>query len=104
MYGWRGKLGIVPPSNNTVAGPELAGHAPPGVSVHATKVLARAMEARARVASMCDALPDGHAALVDSRVHAIVYGCMKSCLVKGPGWEGEVGRELSSEVIPFATA
>src|SRR5215212_4485950 len=104
MYGWRAKLGLALPSNNTVAEPELAGHVPPGVSVHGTKVLARAMEARARVASMCAALPDAHAALVDSRVHAIVYGCMKSCLVKGPGWEAEVGRELSSEAIPFATA
>lgn len=104
MYGWRAKLGLVLPSNNTVAEPELASHAPPGVSVHGTKVLARALEARARVASLCAGLPEAHAALVDSRVQAIVYGCMKSCLVKGPAWEAEVGRELGSEAVPFGTA
>lgn len=104
MYGWRAKLGLILPSNNTVAEPELVRYVPPGVSLHGTKVLARSAETRARVASMCAALPEARAALVDSRVHAIVYGCMKSCLVEGPEWEAATGRELSPEHIPFATA
>ena len=104
MYGWRAKLGLILPSNNTVAEPELVRYVPSGVSVHGTKVLARAAESRARVESMVAALSDARDALVDSRVHAIAYGCMKSCLVKGPEWEATTCRGLSAEVIPFATA
>ena len=104
MYGWRAKLGMVLPANNTVAEPELGAHAPDGVSVHATKVLPSGEPTGERVASMTTALPSATAALAYSRVDAIVYGCMKSCLVKGAAWEREASRGLGSAERPFETA
>lgn len=104
MYGWRGKLGLILPANNTVAEPELGEFAPAGVSVHATKVLASGVETADRIGSMAVQLRGARDALLDSRVHAISYGCMMSCLVKGPAWEAAACAELSSPTVPFGTA
>lgn len=39
MYGYRAKIGLVIPSNNTVIEPELWAMHPAGVSVHGNRIL-----------------------------------------------------------------
>jgi maleate isomerase len=41
MYGWRGKIGLLVPANNSVIEPELGRVLPEGVSLYATRMLAR---------------------------------------------------------------
>jgi maleate isomerase len=104
MYGWRAKLGVILPANNTVAEPELAAAVPTGVSVHAAKVLARGTAMVDRITSMTDGLQLGRDCLLDSGVHALVYGCMQSCVVKTASWEQQAVDQLSTEVVRFSTA
>ena len=104
MYGWRAKLGLILPANNTVAEPEMASHAPAGVSLHATKVLARGSRVQERVGVLAQGVPAARDALRDSRVDALLYGCMMSCLAKGPEWERQLCESLGDADVPFQTA
>jgi maleate isomerase len=103
MYGWRAKLGLILPANNTVTEPELGANTPLGVSVHATKVIARGVGPQERVAFITDSIPGAREALIDSRVNAMSYGCMMSCLVKGAQWEEETCMSLGTSDVPFQT-
>jgi arylmalonate decarboxylase len=104
MFGWRAKLGLIVPANNTVAEPELSPCLPAGVSLHATKMVRRGDTLAQRVDTMAAGLPDACEALHDSRVHAMAYGCMISCLLKGSDWTRETSEALGSAAVPFQTA
>ena len=39
FYGWRARVGILLPSNNTVLEPEMASVVPEGVTFHATRMV-----------------------------------------------------------------
>lgn len=107
MYGSRARLGLVVPANNTVIEPELNRLCPPGVSVHATRVLGNrggamaegpihVMEASADSAVDC---------LTVSRVQVILYCCMATGLIKGPGWAREFSDRLRGRTeVPVAAA
>jgi maleate isomerase len=82
----------------------MGGRLPAGVSLHATKVLRRGPSLPERVEGMAGRLLEARDALLDSRVDAIAYGCMVSCLVKGPAWSEKVGASLGTSEVPFATA
>ena len=43
MIGWRGKLGFVLPSNNTVLEPEAYSILPPGYSAHFSRIVSTGM-------------------------------------------------------------
>lgn len=103
MYGWRAKLGLILPANNTVTEPELGQNTPLGVSIHATKVMARGVTPPERVKYITDSVPGARDALTDSRVNAMSYGCMMSCLVKGAEWEEETCESLGTSDVPFQT-
>jgi maleate isomerase len=49
-------------------------------------------------------LGEAQEALLDSRVDAIAYGCMVSCLVKGATWERDSCHALGGRGVPFQTA
>jgi maleate cis-trans isomerase len=53
---------------------------------------------------MASRLLEARDALLDSRVGAIAYGCMVSCLVKGPAWSEKAGSSFGTSEVPFATA
>jgi maleate cis-trans isomerase len=95
---------LILPANNTVAEPEMASHAPAGVSFHATRVLARGSRVQERVGVLAEGVPAARDALRDSRVDAMVYGCMMSCLAKGGAWEAELSGRLAAPQTPFQTA
>jgi arylmalonate decarboxylase len=103
MYGWRAKLGLILPANNTVTEPELGGNMPLGVSVHATKVVARGVTPQERVAFITDSIPDARDALMDSRLNAMSYGCMMRCRVKGAEWEEDTCKSLGTSDVSFQT-
>jgi maleate cis-trans isomerase len=74
------------------------------VSLHVTKLVRRGKTLEERVECMTARLGEAHEALLDSRVDAIAYGCMVSCLVKGTAWERDSCRALSDRGVPFQTA
>ncbi len=104
MYGWRAKLGVIIPSNNTILEPEFARMVPDGVSVHAARILTAGTTPEAilemeRNASR--ALRELHAGAVD----VIAYACLATALVKGPGWaERFIGEVVRDVELPATTA
>lgn len=101
MYGWRGRLGVIVPDNNTVLEPELYGVMPYGVSMHCARVVMRGVAARERVPTAVAALP-GIIEGLRKRVGVLAYACMTSSLVQPPGWHESL-RE-ATEGVPFLPA
>lgn len=85
MYGWRAKLGVIIPSNNTILEPEFARMVPEGVSVHAARILTAGTTPEAIVEmerNAARAVREVTAGGVD----VIAYACLATALVKGRGW------------------
>jgi maleate isomerase len=96
MYGWRGKLGLLVPSTNTVMEGDFWRLAPAGVSVHTARMrhdLALAAEERlVRMAEhTCEVVGD----LAAARVGAILYGCTSGSFFFGRERDADHCAELA---------
>ena len=93
MYGWRGKIGMLVPSVNTVAEPEFNRIKPEGVALYASRMLNyRADEEDARAMT-------GHAEratseLARARVDSVAFVCTASSFVGGEEWEIDLKRNI----------
>ncbi|HLW60968.1 MAG TPA: hypothetical protein VKV57_13765 [bacterium] len=86
MYGWRGRLGVIMPSNNTIVEPEMYSVLPTGLSLHGARVVPRnAAGFREQIFSMADTLPQAIEGL-RGKVDVFCYACMATSLLKPPGW------------------
>ncbi len=86
MYGWRGRLGVIMPRNNTVAEPEMYSVLPPGLSLHGARVFPRGgTTTRDQILSMSETLPHALEGL-RGKVGAVGYACMTTSLMKPLGW------------------
>jgi maleate isomerase len=95
MNGWRARIGLVVPSSNTTAEPELSAATPEGVSVHAARmpledVTADDLDAMADRAIECAAL------LRHADVDVVAYGCTTGSLLHGHGFDAELEAEIEA--------
>jgi maleate isomerase len=89
MYGWRGRIGAIVPSTNTVVEPEFWRMAPDGVSIHAARMH---VETRATTDNLRDMTKHAYQAgrdLMTARVGTMVYACTSGSFIEGHGWEHE---------------
>ncbi len=93
MYGWRGKIGVVIPSNNTVLEPELYRLLPAGVSAHFSRILGRGSNAEALL-EMVQNADRAIEELVGADVQTLLYACLSTSLAKGVGWDESFTREV----------
>lgn len=101
MYGWRGKLGIIMPDNNTVLEPELYSYLPKGVSLHGGRALMHGVAAKDRVPTGVAALP----AVIDGmqkRVTVLAYACMTTSIFMPRGWQRSL--QGHTKDVPFLPA
>lgn len=104
MYGWRARIGLLIPSNNTVIEPELYRMVPEGVSVHGTMMFLEGMGDGA-MHTMEAVAERGMRELVGAAVDVIVYACFGTTLAKDRDWATkfrEKGERLSN--VPCTTA
>jgi maleate cis-trans isomerase len=73
-YGERLRLGVVVPSGNTIAEPQLARMLPAGVAPFVTRLPLRGTSER-ELLGMVDGLSDAVALLTDARVDLLVFHC-----------------------------
>lgn len=73
-YGWRMRLGMLLPSSNPAAEPELVRFLPPGVSLHTTR-LKLAGSTREELLGMTEGVEQAASLLVDAGVDRIVFNC-----------------------------
>jgi len=104
--GWRARIGLVVPANNTVIEPELHAHAQPGASFHVARVIgakggAASVESLRRIV---DGVAPALEALAIAGVDGVVYACLSTSLAN-PGWE-ERFAELAHDAVgvPAVTA
>lgn len=73
-YGERLRLGVILPSGNVVAEPQIRAMLPPGVSFYVTRLALRGTS-EAELLNMIDGVEDAAGLLADARVDAIVFHC-----------------------------
>ena len=71
-YGLRAQLGMMLPSVNVIAEPQIAAMLPPGVSLHTTRLRLRS---DAELLSMLDRLEEATALIADAGVDRIIFHC-----------------------------
>lgn len=101
MYGWRGRIGVIMPDNNTVLEPELYTYLPEGVSMHSSRAIMHGVAARERVPTAVAVLPQ----LIEGlrkRVGVLGYACMTTSIIMPRGWHGSLIE--ASQGVPFLPA
>jgi maleate isomerase len=89
-YGTRAKLGIMLPSVNTIAEPQIAAMLPPGVSLHTTRLRLRS---DAELLAMLDRLEEATGLLDDAHVDRIIFHCTAVSM-----WSPEIVGEITARV------
>lgn len=104
VFGYRAKIGLVIPSNNTVIEPELWSMRPPGVTVHGNRILTHGNTPEG-IVEMEKSAARAVSELRAGQMSVIVYACLATSLVKGLGWTREVARGITTETgCPATTA
>ncbi len=101
MYGWRGRIGLIVPSTNTVCEMEFHRMAPEGVSVHTSRVFTPAVktegEKEEAILKMNTEIEKGARELGSMQPKVIVYACTTASFIKGPGYDKEAGERIKKE-------
>jgi len=101
-WGWRARIGLFIVGNEAVPEAEWWAMAPPGVSVHAARVTARAPWASWREdrkgVEPAEDLARGCRQFAAMRLSAVVVGHSSSSFVGGKGWDEAVAANLSGTI------
>lgn len=91
MYGWRGRLGLVLPSDNAVVEVDVARRLPAGVSSHVVRLSSGDQRDR-MVAEAVEVAPY----LVDADVDVMAYMCAASSFLLGPDGNRRLAEDIST--------
>ena len=98
MYGWRGKIGLIVPSSNTVCEEEFYRMLPEGVSLHTARVFNPVVETEEQkeeaMLRMNTEIEKAARELASVEPRVIVYACTTGSFLKGPGYDQEVGERI----------
>lgn len=88
MFGWRAKIGMMIPTNNTVIEPEMAYFSPDGVTFHATRMVSSrtgtaSIEGLHNLVSCVDRASEE---LSITGVDSVLYGCLSTSFAV-EGWD-----------------
>jgi maleate isomerase len=93
MYGTRGKIGLIVPSNNTVVEREFNRLLPEGYLVVATRMWNTQTE-KGDLERMAAQAERGARELSTAEVDVVAFACTSGSFMNGPGWEAELQRRL----------
>jgi len=95
MYGFRAKIGLVIPSNNTVIEPELSAMCPPGVTVHGNRILTYGNTPEG-IARMEQGAERAVSEFSRADMSVIAYACLATSLIKGADWSKASADRIAS--------
>ncbi|MFZ5943045.1 MAG: maleate cis-trans isomerase family protein [Bacillota bacterium] len=104
MYGWRGKLGLLIPANNTVIEPEINKMLPNGAAAFATRMIVEGPFNGEALHRMEIQASRGIDELLLSQVDVIAYACMSTSIVKGKDWDMSFQERLKGKGVEMITA
>lgn len=93
MNGWRARIGLIVPSSNTTAEPEIATAAPDGVSVHTARMPLENVTA-ADLDTMADRAIECAGLLRHADVDIVAYTCTTGSLLHGHGFDAKLESEI----------
>jgi maleate isomerase len=100
MYGWRGRIGIIVPSTNTTCEEEFRQIAPQGISIHTARVynpeVKSEEEKEATMMRMNQEVERAAREVAGVEPDVILYACTTGSFLKGPGYDLEVEKKISS--------
>ena len=96
MYGWRGRIGLVVPTGNSVMEPEFHRMAPEGVTTHANRIYLKDVTPDS-LAEMEQETARAAAGIATVRVGVICFGCTSGSFVGGPGYDDKLIRIMEDE-------
>lgn len=101
MYGWRGRIGLVLPADNTIVEPEYAKVLPEGISAHAVRLSTGDQRERMPVEAV-EMAPS----LKEAEVDIVGYFCAASSFLLGPDGNRKLVTDLSTATdgLPAFTA
>ena len=102
MYGWRARLGLVIPANNTVIEPEFARMVPEGVAAFGAKIRSHGLSAE----GIDRMVENSHRAIDELAIgdlSAFAYACLATSLVKGSAWTAGFQADVESKTGRPAT-
>jgi maleate cis-trans isomerase len=102
-YGYRGKIGLIVPSTNTVNEPEFNMMAPRGVSVHGARIILLGAATDESYRKMAGETGHAAAELATAEVDVMAWGCTSGSFIV-PRQEIEAKMEAASGGIPAVTA
>jgi len=101
MYGWRGRIGLIVPSSNTVCEEELHRMIPEGISLHTARVFNPVVETEEEkeeaLIRMNAEIERAARELGSVEPQVIIYACTSGSFIKGPGYDQEVGERIRKE-------
>lgn len=106
MYGWRARVGVLLPTNNTVLEPEMASVAPEGVTFHTTRMVSSrsghgSVEGLRNLVTNVDRAAEE---LSIAGVNVVAYGCLSTSFVV-EGWQEKLEQKVSCWTpVPVITA
>lgn len=103
MYGWRGRIGLMLPTGNSVMEPEFQRLAPEGVSTHANRVELKDVTPESLLGMEADTLRSARQ-IAQTRLGVIAFGCTSGSFVGGPGYDERLTRMIEDETgVPTTT-
>jgi maleate isomerase len=91
-YGLRVKLGMMLPSSNTIAEPQIAAMLPPGVSLHTTRLRLRSGR---EALGMLERLEEGAQLMADAAVDRLIFHCT-AVSMHAPEIPAEITRRVAA--------
>ncbi len=89
MYGWRGRIGLLVPTGNSVMEPEFAAMAPAGVTAHANRVELKDVTPES-LAAMEGDVERAARQIAQTRVGVVCFGCTSGSFVGGQGYDARL--------------
>lgn len=102
MYGWRGRIGLMVPTGNSVMEPEFQRMAPDGVTTHANRVELKDVTPASLLAMEGDTVRSARQ-IAQTRVGVIAFGCTSGSFVGGAGYDDRLIRMIENETGVQAT-
>ena len=101
-HGWRARIGMLLPSVNSAAEPQVEAMSPDGVTFHTTRLRLRG-SSEADIKGMVENVEDAASLLADAKVDMIVFHCTAASMHR-PGFDDEIIERIETATDIPATS